>query len=467
MKYKDVFDLYSDTGECIAEDVPLEAISPMYNPYLQKILETFNSTAFIDLEKVQNMFSRGRAGHTTSVRQDEVQMRHYSRKLPIIKDAKEIAERIKDIIEVVPINGHGNGEPDTEVRLFNNNKSILVKMSKERMRLAAGRAPVYTVTGLAFAQAISELYDITPETDPDACAFLKNVVFGRYPQMVTFQPGNPVSSFLIPPMQQEGIGLGYRGITINHIVALANKRTFDAVALTSVLEQGCQFETGNAIGWYERYCLLGFAYQGLNADCLVLDLIEENGDGTVGNVIHSLMKHALEDGVIMPRGDTFPDVQTGGYRLYKTPDFPLWNAYSCAGLLAACMVNVGASRAAQCVSAVLAGFGDLLAFESGGLPDPDCGRIMGTGLGFCFYTHSIYGGAGPGAFPMNHVLVKHTSGFFTPCVAAAMCLDAGTQIFGPETTSKSFFTIRNEFEIFHNPLQKIAEAALEVKKKLR
>ena len=131
------------------------------------------------------------------------------------------------------------------------------------------------------------------------------------------------------------------------------------------------------------------------------------------------------------------------------------------------MVNVGASRAAQCVSAVLAGYGDLLVFESGGLPDPDCGRIMGTGLGFCFYTHSIYGGAGPGAFPMNHVLVKHTSGFFTPCVAAAMCLDAGTQIFGPETTSKSFFTIRKEFDIFQNPLEKIAEAALEVKKKLR
>ncbi|MFX0132579.1 MAG: methyl-coenzyme M reductase subunit beta [Candidatus Hodarchaeota archaeon] len=465
MKYKDIFDLYSDTGECLAEDVPLEAISPMYNKQVQKILDIFRRTAFIDLEKVQNMFSRGRAGHTTSVRQDEVQMRQYSRKLPIVHQAKEIAEKMEEIINIKSL--EGNGEKDTEIKLFNNNKNMLVRMSKQRMRLATSRAPVFTITGLAFAQALSEIFDITPETDPDACAFLKNIVFGRYPQTVTFQPGNPVSGFLNPPQQEEGIGLGYRGITINHIVALANRRTFDAVALTSVLEQGCQFETGNALGWYERYNLLGFAYQGLNADCMVLDLIENNGDGTVGTVIHSLMKRALEDGVVEPRGDKFPDVQTGGYKLYKTPDFPLWNGYACAGLLAACMVNVGASRAAQCVSAVLAGFGDMLTFESGGLPDPDCGRVMGTGLGFCFYTHSIYGGAGPGAFPMDHVLVKHTSGFFTPCVAAAMCLDAGTQIFGPEATSKGFFTIREQFEDFKDPLIKIAEAALEVKKKLR
>ena len=145
----------------------------------------------------------------------------------------------------------------------------------------------------------------------------------------------------------------------------------------------------------------------------------------------------------------------------------MWNAYSCAGLLAACIVNVGASRAAQCVSAVLGGFGDLLCFESGGLPDPDCGRVMGTGLGFCFYTHSIYGGAGPGAFPMDHVLVKHTSGFFTPCIAAAMCLDAGTQIFNPQMTSGGFFKIREELPLFENPIQQVAEAALELKKKMK
>ena len=76
LKYKDIFDLYSDSGECLAEDVPLEAISPMYNPYIQEVLETFKSTAFIDLQKAQDMFSRGRAGHTTSVRQDEIKMKH-------------------------------------------------------------------------------------------------------------------------------------------------------------------------------------------------------------------------------------------------------------------------------------------------------------------------------------------------------------------------------------------------------
>ena len=87
----------------------------------------------------------------------------------------------------------------------------------------------------------------------------------------------------------------------------------------------------------------------------------------------------------------------------------MWNAYSCAGLLAAVIINIGASRAAQGISAVMSTFGDLLIFESGGLPDPDFGRIMGTGLGFAFYTHSIYGGAGPGAFQMDRTIALRTA----------------------------------------------------------
>jgi len=270
-----------------------------------------------------------------------------------------------------------------------------------------------------------------------------------------------------PPQEQEGIGVGFKTIMINHLVALAGKRTLDAVALATILEQASQFEIGNALGWYERYHLLGMAYQGFNAGNLVVDLVKENKSGTVGSVIRSLMRKALEDGVIRPKGDKFPDVQPSGYKFYTSDDIPKWNAYSCAALLSACIVNVGASRAAQCVSAVLGAFGDLLVFESGGLPDPDCGRVMGTGLGFAFYTHSIYGGAGPGAFSMDNVLVKHTSGFLTPCVAAAMCLDAGTQIFNPETTSGGFFKIQEAFPIVRNPLQKVAEAALEIKDKIR
>ena len=410
------------------------------------------------------MARAGRAGHTTSLRQDEIQMPWHGRDWPILKNAKQIAGYVADILKTHQFNGVPD---DTQVRLFEGDQKLMIKMSNHRMDCASGRAPVYTLSGLAVGQAISEFFDITPETDPDGCAFLKNLLYGRYPQTVTFQPGNPVSGFLNPPQQQEGIGTGYKTIVINHLVALANKRTLDAVALATILEQGAQFEMGNALGWYERYNLLGMAYQGFNANNLVLDLIAENKSGTVGDVIRSLMRKALENGVIRPKSEKYPDVQPSGYQLYTSDDISLWNAFTCAGLLAASIINVGASRAAQCVSAVLGAFGDLLCFESGGLPDPDCGRVMGTGLGFCFYTHSIYGGAGPGAFPMDHVLIKHTSGFFTPCVAAAMCLDAGTQIFSPQMTSSGYFKIREEFPIFQDPIKKVAEAALEIKNKIK
>ncbi len=464
MRFKDRIDLYSDTGDCIAEDIPLEAISPLINPYIRKFLKFIKSTAFIDLKKIETMIQAGRAGHTTSLRQDEIQMPWHGRDWPILKNAKLIAGYVEDILKIPHFDSIID---DTQVRLFEGDQKLMIKISDHRMDCASGRAPVYTLSGLAVAQAISELFDITPETDPDGCAFLKNILYGRYPQTVTFQPGNPVSGFLSPPQQLEGIGTGYKSVIINHIVALANKRTFDAVALATILEQGAQFEIGNALGWYERYNLLGMAYQGFNANNLVLDLIAENKSGTVGDIIRSLMRKALENGVIVQKGDQFPNVQPSGYKFYTSDDISLWNAYSCAGLLAASIINVGASRAAQCVSAVLGAFGDLLCFESGGLPDPDCGRVMGTGLGFCFYTHSIYGEAGPGAFPMDHVLVKHTSGFFTPCVAAAMCLDAGTQVFSPQMTSGGYFKIREEFPIFQNPLKKAAEAALEIKNKIK
>ena len=464
MRYKDRIDLYSDAGECIAEDIPLEAISPLVNPYIRRFLRLIKSIAFVDLKAIETMARAGRAGHTTSLRRDEVQMPWHSRDWPILQNAKLIADYVEDILKTTQFNGV---EDDTEVQLFEGDQKLMIKISNHRMDCASGRAPVYTLSGLAVGQAISDLFNITPETDPDGCAFLKNILYGRYPQTVTFQPGNPVSGFLRPPQTQEGIGTGYRTIIINHLAALANKRTLDAVALATMLEQGSQFEMGNALGWYERYNLLGMAYQGFNANNLVLDLVSENRSGTVGDIIRALMQKALETEVIRPKSDKFPDVQPSGYKFYTSDDIPMWNAYTCAGLLAACIVNVGASRAAQCVSAVLGAFGDLLCFESGGFPDPDCGRVMGTGLGFCFYTHSIYGGAGPGAFAMDHVLVKHTSGFFTPCVAAAMCLDAGTQIFSPQMTSGGFFNIREEFPIFQNPLQKIAEAALEIKKKIK
>ncbi|MHA1300150.1 MAG: coenzyme-B sulfoethylthiotransferase subunit beta [Candidatus Helarchaeota archaeon] len=463
MKYKDKVDLYDSRNNCLASDIPIEALSPLHNSYIQKVLDFVKRTAIVNLGKLQNIMKKGTVGVMTSVKQDECKVMH-TLDLPLVQDAPEIAERVKKLISVPNYNG---APDDTEVFLCGNNQIMLVKMPKVRMNLAAGRDVVYTYSGQILAQVLSEMYDITPDANPDYCGLIKTALYGRYPQTVQFAPGNVIGGFLKPPQIQEGIGIGYRLTTINNIVALTNKITLDAVALCSILEQGAQLETGNAAGWYERYCLLGLVYQGFNANNIVMEIVAENKSGTVGDVIRSIMERAINDGIIKQKGEKYPDILFSGYKLFTPLDPSKWNAYNCAGLLAACIVNVGASRAAQCVSAVLGAYPDLIAFESGGLPDPDFGRIMGTGLGFCFYTHSIYGGAGPGAFSLEHVLVRHTSGFFTPCVAAAMCLDAGTQVFSPEVTSGSMFKIKEVKDIFLNPLPKIAAAAEEIKPNIK
>ncbi len=463
MKYNDKIDIYSDRGKLLGENLPLESLSPLYNPYINKLLQIIKSTIFIDLSKLQKLLSSGQVGFTTVLRQDESKTMHHL-DLDLLGNAHAIADAIEKALKVYSFNGT---EDDTEVQLFNDDQVIMVKVPALRMAIATGRDVIYTNVGLTLAQILSDIFDITPDNSPDGCGLIKTALFGRYPQTVTFQGGGGLFGFLSPPQTLEGVGRGFQATMVNHLVALANRRTLDAVALTTIFEQGAQIEMGNAAGWYERSNLLGMAYQGFNANNLVLDLVKENREGTVGGVIKSLMEHSIEDGVIRQKGEKYPDILFSGYKLYTTDDPSMWNAYSCAGLLAAIIVNIGASRAAQGISAVMSTFGDLLIFESGGLPDPDFGRIMGTGLGFAFYTHSIYGGAGPGAFQMDHVLVRHTSGFFTPCISAGMSLDSGTQIFNPNSTSSIFFKIREAMPIFHDPLRKIAESAEQIKDKFR
>jgi len=461
---KDRIDIYNDEGECIGEDIPIKAFSPLYNPHMLKIYNMIKRTAFISLEKLEQNIRRGRFGEMTTLRQDEIQMPQFERKWKLVNMAEEIVEKMKKII-LLDEAFNGTDEKG-DVDLIAGDKIIRVTLPQKRIDVAASIAPLFSITGTALAQALIELLDLNPLSDTDGCNIVKTAIFGRFPQTREFGSSCPISAFCKPPQLEEGIGTLFRGLMINHIVALANFRTFDAVALATILEQGGQYEMGNAIGWYERYNLLTTVYQGFNGNNLVLDLIKLYGEnGTVSDVVHGIIGRALKDGIIYPKGNKYPNTQPSGFKLYSTRDYPLWNAYSCAALLAAVCVNIGASRAAQGVGAVASAFADLLSFETGGLPDPDAGRIMGTALGFTFYTHSIYGGAGPGAFTMDHVIARHTSGFFTPCVAAAMCLDAGTQIFTPKLTSATYFKLRKEIPLLSDVVAKTTEAANKIKNK--
>ena len=210
----------------------------------------------------------------------------------------------------------------------------------------------------------------------------------------------------------------------------------------------------NAVGPFERAQLLIYAYQGLNANNIVYDLVKENGQtGTVGTVMQSLVERAVEDKVITQTAG-----QAGGYfKPYETKDPMLWNAYASAGTLAATMVNAGAGRFAQAVSSTLLYFNDILEHETG-LPGADYGRVMGAAVGFSFFSHSIYGGGGPGIFNGNHVVTRHAAGNGIPCIVAACALDAGTQMFSPEGTAKIYGDTFGSIEEFAHPLQAIAKA---------
>jgi len=456
LKFEDKIDIYDDQGQTLAEDLPIETLSPLNNPYMIRVLNFLKSTAFVNLRKIENMIRKGTFGFSSASRQDEIKMPWHGRNWEIIEHAPAIADSVRDKLKI------HNGHDDSNIQLLSGNDVMIIQIPSQRMQSASSRDPPYTLTAVALGQAISEVFNITPNTDPDGVNIIKNVLVGRYPQTVGFHPDNPIFSLLRPTSLQEGLGTGFKTVTINHIVALAEKRTFDAVVLTSILDQASQFEMGNALGWFERYNLLGLAYQGLNGDRVVLDLIEQNKEGTVGDVVSSLIRIGLEDGIIKS-GRGFPHKLFSGYRSYSTKDYPLWNAYTCAGLLAATIVNVGGSRAAQSVSSVFSGFSDLCMFESGGLPDPDCGRIMGVGLGLTKFSHDEGGVGGIGALTLDHNLIRHSSGFVSPCLAAAMCLDSGTQLYRPEVTSSVFFRLKEVLPLFANPLKKVVEAAEEIK----
>ncbi|MHA1299811.1 MAG: coenzyme-B sulfoethylthiotransferase subunit beta [Candidatus Helarchaeota archaeon] len=449
MKYEDKIDIYDDEGNCLAEDLPIEALSPLNNSYMLEILDFVKSTAFIDLKKLETIIHSGKVGYTSEENATEIQMPWYSRDWAVYDNAEIIAEKIQSKLQV-------SDSDDSIINFLPGNDVIIVRIPKKRMAASSSRNNAYTIAGVALMQAISEVFDVTPQTDPDGCGLIKNAVFGRYPQTISFPPNNALTCLLRPPQTEEGMGLGYKTVNLTDLVALTNKRTFDAITLSTILEQAAQFEMGNAIGWFERYHLLGLAYQGLNGDNLLYDLIKENREGRVGDVVKSLMQFAFEDKIIKYYGRRYPAKFFSEYRLIKANDFARWNAYMVTALLAACIVNVGASRAAQSVSAAIIGFSDLLNFESGF--DPDCGRVIGSALGLNMSTHSEIGTGDICTLSMDNEYLRNTS-FISPCLAAALCLDSGTQLKKPDVSSSMYFRMKEVVPLFDEPLKKVAEAA--------
>ena len=440
-KFEDKIDLYDARGNLVESDVPIEALSPLRNPAIKKIVQGIKRTVAINLEGIQNALATAKVGGPAN----KIMGREID--IDIKGNAEAIAEKAKEMIQVE------DGD-DTNVELLAGGKRVLVQLPSARFDAAAEYSATTLVTASAFVQAILEICDV----DMYDANMVKAAVLGRYPQSVEYLGGN-CATMLDLPQKLEGPGYALRNIMVNHVVATTLKNTLQTTALSSILEQSAMFEMGDAVGKFERMHLLGLAYQGMNADNIVLDLVKENGNGTVGSVIESMIERATEDKVIGV------EKELNGFNVYGTDDLAKWNAYAAAGLQAATMVNQGAARAAQGVSSTILYYNDILEFETG-LPSVDFGRAEGVAVGFSFFSHSIYGGGGPGIFNGNHIVTRHSKGFAIPPVAAAMALDAGTQMFSPESTSGLIKEVFSQVPEFREPLKYVNEAAAEIKNQI-
>ena len=437
-KFDDKVDLYDDRVSLIASDVPIEAISPLRNPAIQSIVKGVKRTVAVNLEGVEKSVKSGSVGG------DKSKILGRELDLDIVGNAEAIAEKIKATIQVAE-------DDDTVVNPISGGKRLLVQVPSQRIDVAAEYSVAPLATATALVQAIIDICDVSIY---DA-NFVKAAVLGRYPQSVEYK-GSNIATMLDIPQKLEGPGYALRGVKANDFTAATLKNTFQATALASIFEQTAMFEMGDAVGTYERLHLLGLAYQGLNADNIVMDLVKDNADGTVGSIVQATIARAEADGVIAPQ-KALTD-----FSIYNTDDAAKWNAYAAAGAVAATMVNVGAARAAQGVPSTLLYFNDNIEFATG-LPSIDYGRAEGVAVGFSFFSHSIYGGGGPGLFNGNHVVTRHSKGFCIPCVAAAMSLDAGTQLFSPEATSGLIKEVYSQIDEFREPINAVAIAAEEIK----
>ncbi|HDS63680.1 MAG TPA: coenzyme-B sulfoethylthiotransferase subunit beta [Methanofollis liminatans] len=432
-KYSDTIDLYDDEGKLLKSGVALEKVSPVVNPAIKKIMDLTKRTVAVNLAGIENGVKTGAVGGKANV------IPGRTLDLSVVKDSDAIIARIKEMVSVA------EGD-DTTIKNFGG-KLLLVEVPKARIEAAATYDAAITSVAAATTYALIDQYNVGPF---DA-GIIKSAVWGTYPQTMDMAGAN-VQSILSIPQNNEGLGFALRNIPANHTVMITGRNAMQGAALAATFEQAGQWEMGNSIGPFERAQLLGYAYQGLNANNIVYDLVKANGaTGTIGTVVQSLVERAIEDKVIAPG-------KKGGYfQFYDTKDPMLWNAYAAAGTLAGTMVNCGAGRFAQAVSSSLLYFNDLLEHETG-LPGCDYGRVMGTAVGFSFFSHSIYGGGGPGIFNGNHVVTRHSAGFAIPCVVAACALDAGTQMFSAESTSKIYGETYGKIEEFAKPLQHIAKA---------
>ncbi|MDW7726736.1 MAG: coenzyme-B sulfoethylthiotransferase subunit beta [Candidatus Methanoperedens sp.] len=431
----DKIDLYSDRGAQLKSGVDINAISPLRNKAIRSIVTGIKRTAAVDLAGIEKSLATGAMGGKGRVIPGK------NIKLDIVKNAETIRKAVEGMVRV-------DSGDNTNVKALNGGKQLLVQVPSARIDAAAEYVSSLTCAASATTQAIINQYNVDMFEAPT----VKSAVWGQYPQTLDMAGGH-VKSIIDIPQKDEGFGYTLRNVMANHLAATCRSSAMNTAALSSTLENAGVQEMGDGIGDQDRTRLLAYAYQGLNANNNVYGTVKAQGKtGTIGTVIHEFVGKAIADGVIKADKKF-----ASGYTVYKTDDVPKWNAYCAAATLAATLVNCGAQRAPQSVSAVLLYVNDLIEKETS-LPGCDYGKVQGAAVGFSFFSHSIYGGGGPGVFNGNHVVTRHSKGLAVPCVAAAVALDAGVQIYSPAKTSQLVGDVFSAVDEFREPIKAIAGA---------
>ncbi|MGB2840955.1 MAG: coenzyme-B sulfoethylthiotransferase subunit beta [Halobacteriota archaeon] len=430
----DEIDLYGDRGNVLAKGVSLDAISPLKNAAIKKIVNLTIRTGAVDVAGLDKKLKTGAIAGKGMI------IRGVGRNIEVLDNASEIAKEVEDMLCVEP------GD-DTKVELIAGGKRMLIQVPTGR--ILSDYSVGLTAAMGALTHAIIDVCDVSMWDAP----YVHAAVWGMYPQNP--DPADGAVKMLVDiPMKNEGPGFTLRNIPVNHLAATVRKRAIQGAALTMILEEAAQFEMGNCMGPHERGHLLDLAYEGLNANNMVHDLIKENGKtGTLGDVVYSLVERAKADGVIKAKKK-----MGSGYVVYEASDPQLWNAYASAGMLAAVCVNCAAMRAGQSVPSNIMFYNVLLEHETG-MPGVDHGMAQGASVSSAFFSHSIYGGGGPGVFYGNHIVTRHSKGQFIPCFCASMCIDADTMYFTPARTSALYGEVLGAIPEFAEPMKAVAEAA--------
>src|SRR5512137_2710097 len=121
-KYKDKIDLYDDRGKLIDKGVPLEAISPLYNPAIKRTVSLAKRTNAVDLGALEAGLKKAKVGGG--------QLKGREMDLAVVANAEKIAKRVKEILKTTK-------DDDTEVTVMADGKKMIVVTPTTRMEAGA------------------------------------------------------------------------------------------------------------------------------------------------------------------------------------------------------------------------------------------------------------------------------------------------------------------------------------------